>query len=80
MFEGKDPHVGIEDGLISAITCLKIDEARAQSKVLDLADEWSRIDAIFSKIWVTKYLILLEYSTKYKLKKKQNPLGLFDTG
>ncbi len=43
MLNGGTPAAGLEDGLVSAITCFGIDEANETGKVVDMAELWARL-------------------------------------
>lgn len=43
--DGKDLPVSILDGLEAGLTAIKIDEARASRKIIELADTWARFDS-----------------------------------
>ena len=43
MLNGGSPAAGLEDGLISAITCFGIDEAYASGKVVDMKALWKAL-------------------------------------
>ena len=43
MHNGGTPAAGLEDGLMSAVTCFGIDEANETGKVVDMQDLWKRL-------------------------------------
>jgi hypothetical protein len=43
--DGRPLPVSILDGLEAGLTAIKLDEARAQKRVIELTDTWARFDA-----------------------------------
>lgn len=44
MLEGVDPAVGVKEGLEAAVTAFAIDRAADEGKVIDLAEDWRKVD------------------------------------
>ncbi|MFW5681885.1 MAG: Gfo/Idh/MocA family protein [Phycisphaeraceae bacterium] len=45
MLEGVDPAVGVQAGLEAAVTVFAIDRAADEGRVVDLTEDWQRVDA-----------------------------------
>lgn len=44
MLGGKIPEVGLNEGVLSSVTCLAIDQAMNEKKVIEMADIWKKVD------------------------------------
>lgn len=44
MLNGQIPAVGLEEGVLSSVTCLALDKAMNESKVIDMKEIWKQVD------------------------------------